>query len=56
MELRWVYYHGAAPQGAPAIYLGQGPQQYSMVLQFRDGVTHDAPWQDVPIVIGLIAA
>jgi hypothetical protein len=48
MELRWVCYSGTLAQidaPAEAIWTKDG----AMVLQHREGITHDAPWINVPI-------
>lgn len=48
MELRWLYFSGT-PAGQTGLHLGEGPQTFTLVLQYREGVTHDHPWLDVPM-------
>lgn len=54
MELRWMYYPNHFNSGLPTgrvgvIYAGSEGQQYAMVLEYREGCTHDSPWLPVPL-------
>lgn len=49
MELRWVRIEGHVMDRAEVLHFGAGAQAFTMILEYRDGSTHDAPWITVPV-------
>ncbi len=54
MELRWLQmpmaeWEKSEHRETGVIVRGTPSKPLCLVLQYRDGVTHDAPWVDVPI-------